>query len=176
MPRILHCEVTRILGLALLSTLFSTTIFAEDWQHFEKMANDTINAVEEGRPEDIDQLIHLQEQLMEIGIKACEHHALTNPQDAKMFQLIINNAENMKFLSLSEIKQQWHAKNFLMDQGIAVEKLHQNSTTGSLLDTVVRPATAYLALREYRRTGDAALLKQVRRELSEALLQLTYLQ
>ncbi|MGD8592443.1 MAG: hypothetical protein PVF82_06390 [Gammaproteobacteria bacterium] len=162
--------------LSFLSILYSTTSHAEDWQHFEKMATQTIKSVEKGHPRDIDQLISLQEQLMEIGIKACKNYAIANPQDAKMFQLVVSNAENMKILSLQEIKQQWHAKRFLLSHGIPADKLHQNSTTGSLLDAVVHPATAYIALREYRRTRDAALLEQVNLELTEAVLQLTYLQ
>ena len=176
MQKALRNFIEGFLGLAVLSILSTTTSFAQDWQHFEKMANQTINAVKKGHPKDIDQLINLQEELMEIGIQACKDYAMANPQDAKMFELVINEAETMKFLSLNEIKQQWHAKRFLLNHGIPVDKLQQNSTTGSLLDAVVHPATAYIALREYRRTRDAALLEQVNLELSEAVLQLTYLQ
>ena len=176
MQKVLRYNILGILGLSLLWDLTIAAAIAGDWHHFEKMANQTIKAVQKGHPKDIDQLIHLQERLMEIGISACKNRARTNPDDAKMFQLVVNNAESMKFLSLSEIKQQWHAKRFLLSHGIAVEKLHQNSTTGSLLDAVVHPATAYIALREYRRTGDSSLLQQVDQELSEAVFQLSYLQ
>lgn len=166
------------LGFGILFSLGLSTSHAEteDWHHFEKMANQTIKAVKRGHPKDVEQLIRLQEHLMEIGISACKNYARANPQDAQMFHLVVNNAENMKALSLNEMKQQWHAKRFLLSHGIAVDKLHQNSTTGSLVDSVVHPATAYIALREYRRTGDKALLQQVRLELSEAVIQLTYLQ
>ncbi len=155
--------------------VFLTHARADDWHHFETLANQTIKAVKNGHPDDIEQLIRLQEHLMDIGIKACKNYAQANPQDAKMFHLVVNSAEDMKFLSLNEMKEQWHAKQFLLSHGIAVDKLLQNSTTGSLLDTVVHPATAYIALREYRRTRDASLLMQVHHELTEAVLQLTYL-
>lgn len=175
MQKALRTYIVTFFGLAFLSMILSANSHAEDWQHFEKMATQTIKAVKKGHPKDIDQLISLQERLMEIGIKACKNYAIANPQDAKMFQLVVSNAEEMKILSLHEIKQQWHAKRFLLSHGIPVDKLHQNSTTGSLLDTVVHPATAYIALREYRRTGNRDLLEQVDLELSEAVLQLTYL-
>ena len=177
MQKVLLYKVIAILGLTLLSNLYITNSgAAESWYRFEKMANQTINAVKKGDPKNIDQLIILQERLMEIGVAACKNYALANPEDAKLFELVVNNADNMKALSLYEIKQQWHAKRFLLSHGIAVDKLHQNSTTGSLLDSVVHPATAYVALKEYQRTKDAALLKQVDMELSEAVIQLTYLQ
>ncbi|MCG6969264.1 MAG: hypothetical protein LJE85_05800 [Gammaproteobacteria bacterium] len=169
-------NILGICGLAFFWTLSISDAIAEDWQHFKTMANQTIKAVKKGHPDDVEQLIHLQERLMEIGITACKNHAQANPDDAKMFQLVVNNAENMKFLSLNEIQQQWHEKRFLLGHGIAVDKLHQNSTTGSLLDAVVHPATAYVALREYQRTGDIRLLEQVDDELSEAVFQLSYLQ
>ncbi|KPJ89314.1 MAG: hypothetical protein AMJ53_15870 [Gammaproteobacteria bacterium SG8_11] len=169
-------KVLRNFMMFFLGFAFNSNLYAADWHHFEEMATRTINAVKKGHPKDVDQLIVLQERLMEIGVKACENYALANPDDAEMFQLVVNNAENMKVLSLPEIKQQWHAKRFLLSHGIPVEKLQQNSTTGSLLDAVVHPATAYIALKEYRRTGDSALLEQVNLELSEAVLQLTYLQ
>ncbi|WP_455211157.1 hypothetical protein [Kaarinaea lacus] len=176
MQKALRNYIKGILGLTLIYNLSISNLYAEDWQHFEKMATQTIKAVKKGHPKDIDQLIHLQERLMEIGVKACENYARANPDDAKMFQLVVSNAEAMKILSLREIKYQWHAKRFLLSHGIPADKLHQNSTTGSLLDAVVHPATAYVALKEYRRTHDSALLEQVDLELSEAVFQLTYLQ
>jgi hypothetical protein len=176
MQKALRSNMVGIFGLTLAFNLYIAKAHAEDWQHFEKMATQTIKAVEKGHPEDVDELIILQERLMEIGIKACKNYALANPDDAKLFQLVVNNAENMKILSLGEMKYQWHAKRFLLSHGIPVEKLQQNSTTGSLLDAVVHPATAYVALTEYRRTGDTSLLEQVNLELTEAVLQLTYLQ
>lgn len=176
MQKVLRYNVTGVLGLILFWNLIIADAIAEDWNHFKKMANQTIKAVKKGHPKDVAQLIHMQERLMEIGIMACKIHAQAYPDDAKMLYLVVNNAENMKVMSLSEIKRQWHAKRFLLNHGIAVDKLHQNTTTGSLLDSVVHPATAYIALREYRRTGDASLLKQVDNELSEAVLQLSYLQ
>ena len=158
------------------SMAYSAEADAEDWRYFETMATTTINAVKKGDLKDIDRLLVLQERLMELGIKACQNYARLHPEDAGMFELVIDNAENMKFLSMKEIKNQWHAKRFLLSHGVAVEKLHQNSLTGSLLDTVVHPATAYVVLREYRHTGDVKLLRQVDAELSEAIFQLTYLQ
>jgi hypothetical protein len=170
--------LTKIIGVLIPASflIYSGKSYAEDWQSFESMATATINAVKNGHLKDIDRLLVLQERLMELGIKACKKYALQHPEDADMFNLVVSNAESMKFLSLKEIKNQWHSKRFLLKHGVAVDKLHQNTLTGSLLDTVVHPATAYIALREYRHSKDANLLRQVDTELSEAVFQLTYLQ
>jgi len=168
-------KILGVIALPVSLMVYATIANAEDWRYFETMAQTTINAVKKGDVKDVDRLLILQERLMEFGITACKNYARQHPEDAEMFDLVVNNAETMKFLSLKEIKNQWHAKRFLLTHGIAVEKLHQNSLTGSLLDTVVHPAIAYIALREYRHTKDANLLRQVDTELSEAIFQLTYL-
>lgn len=169
----------QFIGLFLLLSL--TAVNAEnrhnfDRYSFEKIAKHTINAIEKQNLHDIDQLIVMQEQLIELGVKGCAKYALHNPQDAKMLQLVMDKAEDMKYLSLKEIKQQWHAKRYLLKHGIEVEKLHKNSLTGSLMDTIVHPATAYIALKEFRRTGNEKLLQQVNLELSEAIFQLAYIE
>lgn len=175
MRKFLCRRIGLVVTLNLIVISWTTTAFAEDWRQFQSMATQTINAIKNGKPEDIDKLIVLQERLMEIGIQACKRYAINNPPDAKLFTLVVDNAENMKLLSLKEIKLQWHAKRYLLSQGIAVDKLQQNSPTGSLLDTVIHPATAYIALREYRHTKNIKLLEQVNLELSEAIVKLTYL-
>jgi hypothetical protein len=176
MHKVLINGPSRLMALVILLAIYAANAKAEDWQPFEKMAMTTIDAVKNGNVKDIDGLLLLQERLMDFGVRACKNYARLHPEDAGLFELVINNAENMKFLSLKEIKTQWHAKHFLLSHGIAVNKLHQNSLTGSLLDTIVRPATAYIALREYRHTKNARLLRLVDTELSEAVFQLTYLQ
>lgn len=169
-------HIIGVIAVPVTLLINSANVHAEDWRYFQSMAATTIDAVKKGHLKNIDHLLVLQERLMELGIQACKNYGRQHPEDAVMFELVVDNAENMKFLSMKEIKTQWHAKRFLLSHGVAVEKLHQNSLTGSLLDTVVHPATAYIALREYRHTKDAELLRQVDIELSEAIFQLTFLQ
>ena len=175
MHKVLLLDFAGVIALPILFVIYTSNAFAADWRHFERMATTTIDAIKNGDPKDIDELIILQERLIDLGVEACRNYARQHPEDAEMFELAVNNAESMKLLSLKEIKNQWHAKRFLLGHGIAVDKLHQNSLTGSLLDTIVHPATAYIALREYRHTKDSSLLRQVDTELSEAIFQLTYL-
>jgi len=144
-------------------------VYAADFSQFKDLAQTTIAEVQSGKIKDINKLIAMQEKMMVIGSKACEEFALKNPGNAKMLKLVSENADSMKKLSLSEIEDQWHEKNFLRSKGIEAAQLEEKSLTGSLMDTVVHPATAYIALNQYKQTKDAKLLEQVKDELDEVL-------
>lgn len=47
--------------------------------------------------------------------------------------------------------------------------MDEKSVTGSLMDTIVHPATAIIALRDYKKSKDKALLQQVHDELEEVV-------
>jgi hypothetical protein len=155
---------------------FGLSAHAEELENFKEIAQTTIDAINRGDIDNIDHLLAMQDQLIAIGTAVCADYAKRYPEDAEMLNLITSNAQQMKNMMLWEIKEQWHAKRYLLQQGIAVEKLQQNSRTGSLMDTVVHPATAYVALTQYKLTKDDQLLKQVDQELSEAIYQLAYIE
>jgi hypothetical protein len=142
---------------------------AGEFDEFKQLAEDTMKQVNGGSISDIDKLIQMQEKMVKIGAKACEQYAAKRPGDAKMLNLVATNADKMKSMSLSEIEAQWHEKGFLKSQGIDTALLEEKSVTGSLMDTVVHPATTFIALNDYKKSKDPALLAQVNDELKEVL-------
>ncbi|WP_455203933.1 hypothetical protein [Kaarinaea lacus] len=161
-----------LLGLCCISWLNITCVAnatAGDLAEFRKIAEETIATIHHGKVDNVDQLIVMQERLIQIATQACKQHATRHPEDAEMFRLVTDNAEAMKNLSLAEMHELWHANRFLLQHGVNVEKMWENTVTGSLMDTVVHPATAYIALTQYKQTKNQALLQQVNQELSEAI-------
>jgi len=160
----------KIVGLiAGLSLIASGNIIAADLDGFTKIAKSTMDTVSSGNVGDVDKLIAMQEQLMTIGQQAIKEYIAKNPNSEKMLTLVSDNASKMKTMSMSEIEAQWHEKGFLKGKGIPADQLEEKSVTGSLMDTVVHPATAIIALNEYKKTKDKKLLQQVHDELEEVI-------
>ena len=159
-------------GLLSVSFLVvSSLAVAADFDKFKTLAQETMSKVSNGSVSDgdIDKLIKMQEEMIAIGKKACDQYAAKNPDSAKMLKLVSANADKMSSLSLGEIEEQWHEKGVLKNNGIDTAQLEEKSVTGSLMDTVVHPATAIIALKEYKTSKDKALLQQVNDELEEVL-------
>jgi hypothetical protein len=159
-------------GLLSVSFLvLSSLAVAADFDKFKTLAQQTMTKVSAGSvsDSDIDELIKMQKEMIEIGKKACDQYAASNPDSAKMLKIVSSNADKMPKLTLSEIEEQWHEKGVLKSSGIEAAQLEEKSVTGSLMDTVVHPATAIIALKEYKTSKDKALLQQVNDELEEVL-------
>ena len=155
------------MGLCLFLAAFNAS--ALDVQSFNKIANDTIKQMNSGVVGDIDTLIAMQEQLMILGMEGGIDYLQEGPKDARALILVIENAEEMKKLSLDEIEDLWHAGSYLRSKGIDPENIDHFGPTMSLMDSVIHPATSYLLIKEYKKTGDADLLARVKGELFEVL-------
>ena len=149
--------------------LLGANVSAFDVDSFNKIANDTIKQMNSGVVGDIDTLIAMQEQLMVLGMEGGIDYLQENPKDAQALIYVIENAEKMKNLSLEEIEDLWHGGSYLRDKGINPEDIDHFGQTMSLMDSVIHPATSYLLIKEYKRTGNADLLAQVKGELIEVI-------
>ena len=156
-------------GLLVLLIFFSSTAFALDVKTFNKLASDTIKQMNMGVVGDIDALIATQEQLMIIGLEGGIQYLQEKPKDPRPLMHVIEKAEDMKDLSLKEIEELWHAGNYLKSKGIDQDKIDHFGPMMSLMDSVIHPATSYLLLKEYKKTGNRDLLVQVKAELFEVL-------
>ncbi len=158
-------------GLLTASVLLGLVTIANagEFDKFKELAQETIKQVNGGKVSDVDKLIKMQEEMIAIGTAACQEYAAKRPDDAKMLNLVATNAAHMKGMTLTEIEAQWHEKAFLKNEGIAAAQLEEKSITGSLMDTVVHPATTFIALNEYKKTQNKQLLTQVNNELDEVL-------
>jgi len=162
------CNWKKVFGFTLLLN-FSTLANALDVETFNKLANDTIKQMNMGVVGDIDAMIAIQEQLMVIGLEGGIDFLQKGAKNPRPLMLVLENAEHMKELSLDEIEHLWHAGNFLKSKGIDPDKIDHFGPMMSLMDTVIHPATSYLLIKEYKRTGDADLLVRVKAELFEVL-------
>ncbi|MGD8566490.1 MAG: hypothetical protein PVJ39_00180 [Gammaproteobacteria bacterium] len=167
--------VNNILLRFLLLLCFSTAATASTLSDYKRLAEDTIRKAQTGNISDIDQLIAQQSRLIQLGVKACEEYAHTNPESQKILNLVISNVEVMKQLTLAEIEEKWHNGSELKKVGYTVKDDHFG-TVGNIIDAVIHPATSYIALNNYKGDGDNRHLQQVIAELSEVLLHLHHLE
>lgn len=145
--------------------------YALDTESFLKIARDSIKAVKKAKVKDVDSLIEKQKELIRLGIEGCLEFAEKSPNDAKMMQLIVLNSLKMQTLTLDEIEKEWLEGGYLKSHGINVDKYAQTDIQVNHYDSIVNPATAIIALTEYKRSQDPELLNQVHETLSEVVHQ-----
>lgn len=146
-----------------------SNVMAADLVAFTKIAKSTMDEVHGGSVKDVDKLISMQEELIVIGQAAIKEYVAKNPASGEMLNLVSQNASTMKKMSLAEIEKEWHEKGFLKGKGVSAALLEEKSVTGSLMDTIVHPATAIICLNEYKKTKNKELLQQVHDELEEVV-------
>ena len=163
--------ICKLMVVSVLTAGLATGAYAMDVATFKKLAKDTIRQAMSGSIKDIDKLIAQQEKLFDIGVQGCREYAATakNPKDVKIMNLVIKNADKMKAMTLDEIEGAWHEGGVLNKNGIDFDTTDHMGAAISHMDTVVHPATTYIALKEYKKTKDRDLLDQVKDELSEVL-------
>lgn len=144
---------------------------ALDTEAFLKVARDTLKAVKKVKIKDVDSLIEKQKELIRLGVEGCLEFAEKSPNDAKMMQLIVLNSLKMQTLSLDEIEREWLEGGYLKSHGINVDKFAQTDVQVNHYDSIVNPATAIIALTEYKKSQDPQLLNQVHETLSEVVHQ-----
>jgi len=159
---------TVMLSMALV-VLLSLPALAMDVVGYKKIANATIKEALSGSVADIDKLIADQKKLVKIGVQGCRDYAKKDPKHAKLMNLVADNADKMMAMDLDEIEEAWHEGGVPTNSGIDFEAIDHFSPALSHMDTVVHPATSYIALVEYKKTKDGDLLEQVKDELSEVL-------
>lgn len=159
----------KVLLTAIAMTSSAQMTHALDVEQYEHLANNTIRQMNSGVVGDIDALIAVQEQLMVLGMEGGIDYLQKNPKGGTPLKLVIENAENMKSLTLEEIEALWHGGEFLKKKGIDPEKIDHFGPMMSLMDSVIHPATSYLLIKEYKRTGNPDLLARVKAELFEVM-------
>lgn len=144
---------------------------ALDTEAFLKIARDTLKSVKKAKVKDVDSLIEKQKELIRLGIEGCLEFAEKSPNDAKMMQFIVLNSLKMQTLSLEEIEKEWLEGGYLKSHGIDVDKYAQTDIQINYIDSIVNPATAIIALTEYKKSQDPQLLHQVHETLTEVVHQ-----
>ncbi len=147
-----------------------------DLAHYRAEATTVIRESMKGDGADVTAMLQRLEQLMRLGVDSCRSYDTSNPVHAKLLQLTADSAEAMKAMSLEQIEEEWHEFGFLARNGIDAEAIEHFGPVISLMDSVVHPATAIIALQKHQQTPDVEYLEQVKAELSEVLEHLKYIQ
>ena len=169
--------VLALFVLGLTAVAFSGSVHQFDKKGYSKIAKKTVGRVISGNV-DADKMLSDMEKLVTIGVAGCKEHMgekETPPEEAKMMELVIANADKMKSLSLEDIEAQWHEGGKLKANGVDLNKYDHFSEVMCHLDAVVHPATAIICLKKYKETKKADLLEQVQAELQEVIEHLKHL-
>lgn len=165
------------LMLLAVTGFFVTAVSAEvmDTETYKRIATEVIQESMKGERANTEKMISQNEQLVKMGIESSRAYAAENSEHAKLLTLTADNADVMKAMSLEEVEEQWHEFGFLASHGIDAESIEHFGPVISLMDSIVHPATAIIAVREYRKERDEEYLEQVKAELSEVLEHLKHI-
>ena len=165
-------------GISLIASLFTTPLFAEvmDVEKYKMIATEVIRESMKGASANTEKMISQNEQLIEMGIAGSRTFAASNAKHSKLLTLTADNAAAMKAMSLDEIEEQWHEFGYLAKHGIDAESIEHFGPAISLMDTIVHPATAIIAIHSYQKESDSEYLDQVKAELSEVLEHIKHIQ
>lgn len=167
-------KIIKVLLVAGILLFSMQNAMAFDKDGFIKITKATIQTVMSGKVADVDKLIADQEKAIAIAVVGCNEYAQQAPEHAKLMKLVVDNADKMKAMTLEEIEPAWHEGEFLKKQGINIDDIDHFSAALSHMDSVLHPATAIIALREYKKSQDPDFLSQVKDELSEVLEHITH--
>ncbi len=157
-------SVTCVLVFAMVSASMAGHV-----EDYERIAKETVQAIISGSVSNVDKLIANQEHLMEIALEECQEHQEETPKDAKLMDLVINNASRMKTSSLEKPEEDWHDGGVLTANGIDFDAMDPLAPATIFMHMVVHPASAYIALKDYKSSKDEEMLDVVKDELSEVI-------
>lgn len=162
-------SINKLVLLVGLSMSFTGPALAMDTVLYTKLANDTINEANSGFVSNINQLISIQKQLVEIGVAGSKQYMKKHPEHQEILGLVVSQADEMMKMSLDEIEAQWHQGAFMRSKGHDLQKMDHFGELFSLMDSIIHPATAYIALKDYKRTRKQDYLGRAAAELIEVV-------
>ena len=142
---------------------------------FRALAQATVQEVIDGEVSDFAQLYQQIDEMMKLGVAGAREMALANPEATEILNFTADNAAVMKGMDLDAVEEAWHDYGAFEDAGIDADKFDHFGPVISQVDTIIHPATAWIALRTYEADGDSGHLEQIKDELSEVLEHLNHL-
>ena len=158
----------------LCATAVCSSAVAMETDRFRSIVADTVSQLESGQV-DADALISLQEELVRIGVDGAREHASEVPDDATVLNHVADSAVAMKGMDLDGIEAAWHDGEAFEAIGINIDDYDHFSPVLGHVDAIVHPATAIIALRDYKETGEKMYLLQVKDELAEVIEHLAHI-
>lgn len=165
----MHNSIQRNIVAFTMVLAFFGSASAMDTVLFTKLANDTIQEAKEGFVTDINRLMAMQKQMLELAVEASKRYIQRHPEHRDILSTVVNNTEAMLGMSLEQIEEQWHQGKFMRSQGFDLDELDHFGELFSLMDSMIHPATSYIALKEYKRTRNTDFLARASAELIEVV-------
>lgn len=152
----------------IISAAFAASAHAFDAEQYIETADTIIKTAKRGKVKDVDKLIDMERELIRLGVEGCLEHAEKNPTDLKLMQLVVLNSQRMRKLSLDDLQKDWIEGVYPTSHGVAIDKLGPKDPAQQFLDMVVRPAAAIIALQNFKKSKNAAMLQRVQEETEKA--------
>ncbi len=156
-----------MLWLCLQAEAFAQT--AADQEKYLRLANEAHQELASGKLRDVDALIKKQEQLVAIGVAFCRKYAGIYPEHERFLQLVADSAKDMAQMTQDEITRNWYRGELPKQLGIAVDHKDHFEEVINLMDLVVHPSYVIIALKQYKKKPDSALLKRSKYEMGELI-------
>lgn len=160
-------------ALVVCSAFTAAPAYAMDVDSYVDVAKQAASTVK--KTKSIDKLIAQQEELIRLAVEGALKYAEENSSRRKMMHLLVLNSERMKHLTLDAMEQAWQNGDYLRRNGIEIGNLTHTDTAMIYYQAVIHPATAYIALTEYKKTKDQELLHKAEDELNEVVVQVEQL-
>ena len=150
--------------IALFMTALVVPAQALETEKYLETSDAIIKTAKRGKVKDVDRLIGLERELIRLGVEACLEYAEKNPTDLKLMQLIVLNSQRMQNLTLEAIQKEWIEGAYPAAHGVTTESLDAKDPAQRMLNSVVRPATSIVALKDFKKSKNTELLQRVQQE------------
>jgi len=159
----------------LKSTLAACAVIASatgaqafDVATYRELVAETVYSIESGDA-DIAHLIAVQDQLIDIAVLGMREFIMAHPEHAQLMNFVTREIPAMRGMTLDEMETAWHDGEALSAIGMSYDTMDPYGAVFGLIDTVVDPVTAWIALTQYQNTPDDELLDIAADELSEVV-------
>lgn len=141
---------------------------AADKAAYKATLQEVIKEAASGKVADVDAAVAKLNKVVETGAGWCKTHAAKDAKNQKALEFVAASVDKMKAETLESIEANWHQGKAMKDAGAGdYATIDQTSAAASLLDTVIHPVTAIIALNEYKKDQKKDHLDQVVSELEE---------
>jgi hypothetical protein len=155
-------------AIVIALSLAATHAIAFEADEYRSLVAETVITINQGDV-DVSHLISIQETLVQLGVDGVSEFGANNPEYSEIMAFVASRAQSMSQMTLDEVEDAWHEGAAFAEIGVDFHDLDHFGPAVSQMDTVIHPATAIIALREYQATGDDGYLDQVIDELTEVV-------
>lgn len=169
--------LVRLAAAVTLAFALTAPARSADKATYEKTAHEAVKALATTPFADVDGWLAKMEMLTKIGLDYCREVGGKDPKAKKYLDFIVANVDKIKATEFAKFEDEWgDGGSGFKSVGIDTAEFEQTGAAASAGDSVLHPLAALAALREYKKTKSADLLKKASEELEEVLGHLKHLE